>query len=458
MNSVRLVIPLLFQSGEERRFFLEGAGLGAVRTVLAAGSASRLRATALVLTDDARGRVLAESYGLPWAEAHPPVTAAHDGILPPELEAARVWAMQNPAPGALLAASPRAPLLTTAMFDQAVAIAREETARPVLSVTSPKDHPVQFRRHLALLGAERTVFLEKMARGQDDGLARRLGLPDGLLRTRPFPVQAEPAPAQKAAEPEGGGSMGGGLFRLVATGCDAEFLPASPGDAAQGEPLWHFPGNGRAVLFFPPECLPHAGAQRPAAVTLPGPRPAAGAGDASPMRTRLVERGERAALLWPREFAPSGGQARIILLDGHGGVCAVHDVSPVEREDETFPMPGASVFGALCLYLREDPEGDFDLALPFLPDDSVWRVDAGSSATVNAATGRAICGRQDFMDVFTPDGALFCAPQKMLANLPQRLAEGRFQPLVLAPAQSLRVENAADMLLAAVRGLKEAAK
>lgn len=392
--------PLLFSGPQERAFFLEGPGracaLAALRT-LAASAAAEPGLDALVLADDPRGEELARACALPCAPV-PPVDGPEEnhGPLAPELEAARLWAATNPQAGPLvLAVSPRAPLLAPEDIRNAAALARLD--QPVLSLAAPRDHPVQYQRHAALLGTERIALLDPQA-------------PAHGPRTLPFPAPSGEKHGDLHVREDGLAVLA--LPRLAP---GASPGPGSPAGVALGD---HFPGEQNAEA----------------------PQP------------RLLRQGDRLRLLWPAHIPAEGAFARLILLDAAQGTRAVFDLAP-GPDGADMPLPEAGVFGALCLYLRQDPGGTYDLALPFLPDDTVWRLDGARESAVNSATGRAVCGRQDFMAVLRPDGALFSARREDLQGLPRRLARGGFRPLELDPRRALRVENEFDLLLAGVRGL-----
>jgi hypothetical protein len=429
----RLLIPLCFRDAEERAFFQEGPGLRTTGAVLDAVVHSGLGHRALVLADSAAGRALAQAHGLASAEAEqlPTQTSAATApgtVLTPDLEAARSWALAHlAADETMLAVSPRAPLTTPEMLEQAAHMAGS-AQEPVLSVTTPRDHPAQLCRNMMLCAEERLLLLEPEETGK--ALRSGLGLGPERLCSRAFPLDPGLLPAGTHPEDT--------LYSLEMQHGQAVLLPAGP-DAPAQTPLWHISGSAR--IFVDAGSLAHEGPGRAAGISLPGP--------GRPAQLRLTESGGQLRLCWPDQVPSQNALARVILLRQREGALATMNLSP--DGSQAFPLPGPEIFGALCLYLCQTHDGFHDVTLPFLPDDTLWRIDPTTLFLENAVSGRAICGRQDFMEVLQPDGALLLAAHSVLAELPHRLQSGGFTPFLIAPENSLRVETIHDVLLAEVR-------
>ena len=160
MNIV--VVPLLFGDAEKRMFMLEGQGRPCTESVLRAVAASPLAGRVHVLVDDPMGAALAAACGLPATGAPPAPTEKWAGFLPPELEGARRWLGDMArSEDLVMAISPRAPLLTSAMLEQASEAFASSDALFMLSVTSPRDHPCQYKQFFLVQGMTHLHFVEE---------------------------------------------------------------------------------------------------------------------------------------------------------------------------------------------------------------------------------------------------------------------------------------------------------
>ena len=174
---------------------------------------------------------------------------------------------------------------------------------------------------------------------------------------------------------------------------------------ASARVYWTFPEAGTARVLFDPERI---GSHLPegvalAGVDLPGPD-------------------ECSSMVAYRE----GGALRVHMrAEGlaDGDIVRIYPLGPRNRcwpshEERlrlpaslvTVPVPDRDVFGALVLVLRESHDGRYDFEAPFLPDDSLWRIDRLTHDIVNSDTGKVVVGRQDFIDLHQPDGGVFRCP------------------------------------------------
>lgn len=425
-------IPLVFEHSDTRRFYCEGGARPALDALLDALAGSLPAGGITVLADDPQAEALARAHGLaaqaPAPDAGPP--PADTGPLPPDLEAARRFLAGRGDPAdTVLGLSPRALSLSPGLLARALEAFSRGQAPLMLGVSMPRDHPVQYNQYWTLRQAWRLHCLDPDA----PALAAAAGLSPAWRCARPCPLP-DLAASPARPEPEG-------LFRIATDRFVSRAAPATPD--APDEVLWERLEGDRARMFFRADGL-DAIAPRLVAVAAPSGGRLSG--------TVAVEAGETVRLrLDAPEVAP-GDVLRLAWLgpDGLAGPAVLCPICPDTGEAE-LPWPPPEAFGALCLRLGRPEAGRYDLAIPFVPDDRVWKVDGKTGQVVDAVTGKGIRGRQDFMEVLRPDGSFFLARREALDDLAGLLERGLAQPFVLEPEESLRVETPADLLLYALR-------
>lgn len=323
------------------------------------------------------------------------------------------------------------PLLTPEVIDAFVRQAARAD-RPTLSVKAPVDHPCQLSQHLRMREAGVVLPLDRQA---SDGGARLLTRPFRFLW---FAQQAQGQGPAFVFDSTAPGSSGSALLSVP----DRAALPARG-------PLLLRESDDRARLSL---CLDEA---QEAAARL-GLRPdeeLCGLGlHLSAGLPSVAFRAADGAL--GLGFAWGGGGRALCQLYGRDGQGAEHHAS-LDLE-QALPRVAAprelcgpdGLHGPLYYSLLEylDDDGGFDLTLPYPASHGLWSVDRASGCRINACTGRRIHGRQEFPEVFEPDGSLFALTRGEAEGLEPLLFAGEVAAFVLQQTQSLRLRTEFDLL------------
>jgi hypothetical protein len=360
----------------------------------------------------------AERAGLIPVPLSAPMPLRRSGLLP----AGGAEALEHAAEGrrALLVSCAN-PMLTAEVVEDFLRRA-EEADRPCMSVVAPVDHPCQLNQLLRMREAGVVLPLE----GLRDGGARVL--------TEPFRF------LWAAREVHGRGP----LYIPRCSSGETVFheLPGTAATRVEG-PLLLRESPDRARLSLPVDEVLDAG--RPFGVRdcsevlglglhlFPGlPCLAFRGGDGGARLGFTARRDERAVcLLFARA---ADGAERAASGDLEGGALRL-DASWDFRSPVSYSL------------LRSlDRDGEFDLEAPFPEDHGLWRVDSATSCRINCRTGRVIHGRQEFPEVFEPDGSLFALTATEAVRFENLLEEGRVAAFELNRNCSLHVRTDFDLL------------
>jgi hypothetical protein len=410
-------IPLLFDDDGQRRLFLQGEGAPCLHSLLESIACSPFGPEATVLTEGPEGDALAARCGLRAKRCQ--AASSQAGPLCRELETARIWLARHAAAAdRVLAVNPKALTLTPQLLTAAVNQFEAKKPPVLVSVTEPRDHPIQYVEYFHVVNAKCLHFLETDCRAPV--LAQ--GLPASFACTRPFPDAMEASPGKPASP--GRDAM---VRRALPDGQSRYFL--DPGAVC---PALRKRG-ARLAGVIPP--LP--GAQEPICA---------------------VDIGGELEVRFDEACCASGDIMRLIPLGTSGPTGPARDYLVTGAPPRIRFAPfGEETFGALCLHLREGVDGAYDIATPFLPDDTVWRLDGKSNRLLLGQNGETFCGRQDFPEVLTPDGSFFLAAGQALEALPALMRQGRAHGFVLEPDQSLVATTLVDFLRTMVRTAGKAA-
>ena len=117
----------------------------------------------------------------------------------------------------------------------------------------------------------------------------------------------------------------------------------------------------------------------------------------------------------------------------------VEDLSraiPFQREDDDFCGVIYSIF--------EVAEDDtYALREPFPPDERLW---TASDPKINRQTGKKILGRQDFPDIFEPEGSFAIMNKTAAAAVERQIAKGRAECFILESENSIHIQSELDLL------------
>lgn len=105
-------------------------------------------------------------------------------------------------------------------------------------------------------------------------------------------------------------------------------------------------------------------------------------------------------------------------------------------------------FGSLAWMLLEPSSeaGAHDLRLNFEPEGAPWLTDPGDLDILNTASCRGIRGRQDFPDVFSPDGSLVLIAAGAPFPDSGTVEALGFEALILEPRDAIRVRTELDLI------------
>ena len=99
-------------------------------------------------------------------------------------------------------------------------------------------------------------------------------------------------------------------------------------------------------------------------------------------------------------------------------------------------------------------DGSYDVVEPFPASETLWTI-SGTKAT--SQTGKEITGRQDFPDVFEPEGTLFITKRDIIQSFDQIVSNGEASGFLMPELSSLQLRTPLDLLryAAATRAVRE---
>lgn len=418
-RGMRLILPAFFQTSGEGELALRAGGLETMR---------HLRdVSPVVITNMDEIAVACAGLNLPCLHRR---ALGEDLIrdVPPGLSIAMESAIEH---GWLTPDDPcfvadcRNPLLSDAHLSSALALSRRNGGAPVFSVSPPRDHPCQCRHPFVIKSLD--LFVGQDADWACPALAARR-----TAATQPFEFPWSRCFAQRP-----------GPSRLYVVSGDRAEL--TPWEALEGMELvaailedggetpilyWESDGLARRVLVEEAARTWPLGAmlpatRRPSSLSMLARREANDA--VSVFLAGEAEEGEHLCVLpadqddpTPR-LTPIRRDAKEILRLGEKLFCG-----PAAE------LPTAPV-GALTL-IRLRPAGavsDYDH--PVGGAETPWFTSMKTGELVNALTGAVITGRQQFPEVYAPDGVLAYCAAKEASRMGELMASGS--------ARCLRLEN-----------------
>lgn len=130
----------------------------------------------------------------------------------------------------------------------------------------------------------------------------------------------------------------------------------------------------------------------------------------------------------------------------------------VERRINDLPVPvrlsckQTDLSGFIYMLLRIATHDTYDASISFPSLPNLWRVDSRKEKIINAKTGNVVSGRQDFPDVYEPDGTCCVVHPDSFAQLDHLVRNGSVAGLILATHEAMPVNFKADYLRQPVRG------
>lgn len=152
----------------------------------------------------------------------------------------------------------------------------------------------------------------------------------------------------------------------------------------------------------------------------------------------------------PDHFSEGTCVLKIALLKSNGIVVENEyelERSGLDRPFSFFPGEKEIIGIIYSLYgiVETGPVDTWDL---YVPHPDLWIRAEGSERMINTRTGRPINGRQDFPEVFEPDGAICITHRANLMNdsLDVFPCHNEMGALMLSPSEALRIESELDFL------------
>ncbi|CAB1064570.1 hypothetical protein D1BOALGB6SA_9366 [Olavius sp. associated proteobacterium Delta 1] len=111
-----------------------------------------------------------------------------------------------------------------------------------------------------------------------------------------------------------------------------------------------------------------------------------------------------------------------------------------------FDFQEKNACGIIYFLLQMAHNDTYDLQEPFIPNKRLWCKDNGSGKIVNAETGKEILGRQDFPDVFEPDGTLFIMKKDLIPSFDKEVLNGNADSFIMEENASIQIKSELDLL------------
>jgi len=119
----------------------------------------------------------------------------------------------------------------------------------------------------------------------------------------------------------------------------------------------------------------------------------------------------------------------------------------IETDDFSEPIPfqyeDKDICGIVYSLLKIAEDDTYDLCEPFPPDERLW---AGSMQKINVRTGKEIMGRQDFPDVFEPEGTFFIMRKDLISSFDREVSEGNADGFIMKDTDSIQIKSEFDLL------------
>lgn len=334
----------------------------------------------------------------------------------------------------------RNPLLEAGDLRQALRLAGSRL-EPVLSVSTMRDHPCQFRTAYvvaaaAVLPCPDPDFSVEVLAGQEH------------VASQPFPVLWGQLFVEVPARSR--------CYRVLRD--RANLVPLDFGVPPQAGEwlLYHVsPQFARLVHLPPPGCRDARELVIPPFYA-PGEWPFLG----------LARQGKVSVHLATDVAAEAGDEVQVTVLGAKAPEEAVTILRPDWRRGETVRAPDGRLFsgvlmtldaagGPLACILRRESACEADVFEIVRHEGFPWGVDAATGLPTRGEEGRLITGRQDFPPLFRAEGSLAFGRAADLLRLRERIAAGGVAGLDLGK-RSVRLRGEVDLLRVAV--LREARK
>ncbi|RLB83492.1 MAG: hypothetical protein DRH17_02440 [Deltaproteobacteria bacterium] len=148
----------------------------------------------------------------------------------------------------------------------------------------------------------------------------------------------------------------------------------------------------------------------------------------------------------PEDFSSSHSHVLRALPVGSSGPLE-EGIIEIEADDFSEPIPfqyeDKDICGIVYSLLNVAQDDTYDLCEPFPPDERLW---TGSTKKINVKTGKEIMGRQDFPDVFEPEGTFFIMRADLISSFDREVSKGNADGLIMEETNSIQIKSRFDLL------------
>jgi CMP-N-acetylneuraminic acid synthetase len=126
------------------------------------------------------------------------------------------------------------------------------------------------------------------------------------------------------------------------------------------------------------------------------------------------------------------------------------DIMETEGSDISKPFPlhelNKNISGIIYFLLIPAQDDSYDLTECFNSINKLWSTNTATGARVNLLTGKNITGRQDFPDVFEPDGTFFILNENSISLFDLEISRGNAYGFIIEESESIQIDSNLDFL------------
>jgi CMP-N-acetylneuraminic acid synthetase len=356
----------------------------------------------------------------------------------------------------------RNPLITQPLIDKAIREFIRSDLPLLLSVKKAVDHPVQLERFFKIVEVGILHLFERQAYSLEDNLAK-----DNVWLATDSSDCQNKADCKRTfwvTKPfffdwDSRGVAGGPKWRIFERHIGNQKIDFKPVTQSNGSipkqptrALWIYDDKKSARLLviaeeIGPNGLPVNERQNEFRL-----RAVALSDDYTTLRHRLFFDRKKRQIHLNLQFdeVPSGPHTLKLVQFNSTKSAETSDSVEIEIEDLAKPVilnePKEATGGMIYTLLRTINDGSYDFREPFPPQPDLWAIDKGSGKKINCVNGKEVTGRQDFPDVFVPDGAFYFMAKNMNHPFEIAISGGDTMGFVIGRDDSIQINSVLDFL------------
>ena len=109
----------------------------------------------------------------------------------------------------------------------------------------------------------------------------------------------------------------------------------------------------------------------------------------------------------------------------------------------SFQYEDKDLCGIIYCILKVAEDDNYDLCEPFPPDERLW---TGFVRKINTNSGKEILGRQDFPEVFEPEGTFAIMQKPVISTFDREVLDGNAVGLIMEESNSIQIKSNFDLL------------